>query len=145
MTSPRNKLLTVTALVAGLAAVPTAAQASTATSYKTPAPKVVAVSLETAPTVGDKTVALYFRTNTRIGRKANGKSLDAYAGVLQTGTGSVSTLRGGSTRYVTYLPKLRLKVGKKYAIEIVISGKTFNRTVTLKKGTMATAHGENIQ
>ena len=145
MTSPRSKLLTVTALVAGLRRRPRGRPGVHLDPLQEPRPEGrgrLARDRADRGRQDRRPVLPHGHADRPQGQR---KSLDAYAGVLQTGTASVSTLRGGSTRYVAYMPKLRLKVGKKYAIEIVISGKTFNRTVTLKRGTAATAHGENIQ
>ena len=133
-----KKILPLIALLAALAA------GATAQAAQAPTPHVEAVSLETAPSVGKKTVAIYFRTDSRIGRKANRKSLDGYVGVLQSGTSSISTLRGGTSCYVGYAPQLRLKVGNKYAVEVVIAGKTVTKMVTLKNGSKATSHGSNV-
>jgi hypothetical protein len=133
-----KKILPLIALLAALAA------GATAQAAQAPTPKIVSASLETAPSVDKKTVAVYFRTDTRIGRKDNRKSLDAYVGVLQAGTSSISTLRGGTSCYVGYAPQLRLKVGNKYAVEFVIHGKRVLKTLTLKKGSKATSHGSNV-
>ena len=133
-----KKILPLIVLLVALTAGATAQAAGSS------APRIVSASLETAPSVDKKTVAVYFKTDKRIGRKDNRKSLDGYVGVLQAGTSSISTLRGGTTCYVGYAPQLRLKVGNKYAVEIVIEGKRVLKTLTLKKGSKATSHGSNV-
>jgi hypothetical protein len=137
MTSLKN-LLPLIALLGALAA------GTTAQAADAPTPKVQGMSLETVSTVGKDTVAVYFRTDSRIGRKANRKSLDGYASVLQAGSSSISTLRGGTTCYVGYAPQLHLKVGNKYAVEVVIGDKHVLRHLTLKKGTKASSHGSAV-
>ena len=134
--SSLKKILPLIALLAALAA------GSTAQAADAPAPKVQGMSLETVPTVGKNTVAVYFRTDRRIGRKANRKSLDGYTSVLQAGTSSIS--RGGTSCYVGYAPQLRLKIGNKYAVEVVIGDKHVLRHLTLKKGTKASSHGSAV-
>jgi hypothetical protein len=137
-----TKLLALTALLPVLALAGPAAQAAEAP----PTPNVEAVSLETAGVVSDKTIAVYFRTDRRIPRKqSNGKSLDAHALVLQTGSASISTLRGGTSCYVAYMPRLRTKVGSRYAVEIHVGSKTvLAKKLVLRKGTKASSRGSNV-
>ena len=76
-----KKILPLIVLLVALTAGATAHAAGSS------APRVVSASLETAPSVGKKTVAVYFKTDKRIGRKDNRKSLDGYVDHLAFGPG----------------------------------------------------------
>ena len=139
MLALHKNLLAVSALLPILASAGPAAQAADA-----PAPHLRAVALTTAPEVGKDAVAVTFRTDGRLPRRANGKSIDGRAVVLQSGSASIGTLRAGRSCYVAYTDRGRLKVGNRYAVEIDMGTARVTRKLTLTRGTAATRRGAQL-
>ena len=74
-------------------------------------------------------LALYFRTDHAIGRKANGKSLDASAGLHGPTEQSVGTENAAKHCYVSYLRGGKVTVGAKHNVHVMISGTETVRSV----------------
>jgi hypothetical protein len=138
MIPANKKLLALTALIPALAAGP-AAQAADA-----PTPHVKAIVLTTAPEIGKDAVAVSFRTDARVGRKANGRSLDGRVVVLQSGSASIVTLRGGTSCYVAYTDRGHLKLGRRYAVEVDMGKARVTRRLVLRRGGKAAGRGARI-
>jgi hypothetical protein len=114
-------------IAAAAIAGPQVAAASTAA-----APHVTAVALDTAPDVAKGTVAIYFRTDGKIPRKAGGGSLLATAGRRSAQEASVSTFKAGTRCYVAYTKRGALKLGAKSSVHIAIAGSETTKRVTLR-------------
>jgi hypothetical protein len=96
--------------------------------------------------IGKGTVAVAFRTDKPLDRKANGKSIDGNAGV-KGHRNSLSTLvKGSKPAYIAYVAGVsvggggeHLKVGHRYKVTITISDQTITRTVKLEPNTKESA------
>jgi hypothetical protein len=99
-----------------------------------PAPKVTSVSLETATDgVPKGTVAIYFRTDRPLPRKAGGSIL-ATAGLRKAQEASVATHNSRTRTYVAFTRARGLDVGERTTVHIAIDGREITRTVTLRRG-----------
>jgi hypothetical protein len=92
--------------------------------------KVTAASLEQA---SDGQVAIFFRTDGAVPRKANG-SIRGTAGVKSAQEASIATFRAGTHCYVAYTKAPGLKVGAKAKVHVALAGHETTKRVTLKKG-----------
>jgi hypothetical protein len=126
---PRFKLGLVAATVVAAAAVATPALAA-----DSPARLVGAPVASMAPAVGNHTVAVVFRTNRELDRRASG---GLRGGVRLNGhPASISTLRsaGGRHYYVAYVRDAQARPGRKAAVRVFVTqgdDPHYDRTVTI--------------
>jgi hypothetical protein len=141
MSSSPRILAAVTALALTATAAPLAGAA-----YK-PAPKLVKGSpiLFVDNEIGKGTVAVAFRTDRKLDRKSNGKSIDGRAGV-KGHSNSLATFAKGKPAYVAYVGGVsvsgggeHLKVGHRYKVTINLGGQEITRTVKLQPNTKESA------
>jgi hypothetical protein len=143
MSSPSPRILAaVTALALTATAAPLAAAADDSTPQLTKKSPILFVDNE----IGKGTIAVAFRTDQPLDRKANGKSIAGDAGV-KGHRNSLSTFKKGSTpAYIAYISGVsvggggqHLEVGHRYQVTISIGDQTIKRSVVLKPNTKESA------
>jgi hypothetical protein len=143
MSSPPPRIL---AAVTALALTATAAPLAAAADDSTPQLSKKSPILFVDNAIGKGTIAVAFRTDKPLDRKANGKSIDGDAGVKGHGN-SLSTFKKGSTpAYIAYISGVsvggggqHLTVGHRYQVTISIGDQTIKRSVVLKPNTKESA------
>jgi hypothetical protein len=138
MSSSSSRILAAaTALALAATAAPIAAAAAS-TPHLTSKSPILFVDNE----IGKGTVAIAFRTDKPLDRKANGKSIDGDAGV-KGHRNSLSTLvKGAKPAYIAYVGGVsvggrgqHLQVGHRYQVTIEIGDQKITRTVKLQANT----------
>ena len=143
MSSPSPRIL---AAVAALALTATAAPLAAAADDSTPQLSKKSPILFVDNEIGKGTIAVAFRTDKPLDRKANGKSIDGDAGV-KGHRNSLSTFKkGGTPAYIAYISGVsvggggqHLLVGHRYQVTISIGDQQVKRTVVLKPTTKESA------
>jgi hypothetical protein len=138
MSSSSSRILAAaTALALAATAAPIAAAAAS-TPHLTSKSPILFVDNE----IGKGTVAIAFRTDKPLDRKANGKSIDGDAGV-KGHRNSLSTLvKGAKPAYIAYVGGVsvggrgqHLQVAHRYQVTIEIGDQKITRTVKLQANT----------
>jgi len=126
----------------------TATAAPLARAADNPSPKLVKGSpiLFVDNEIGKGTVAVAFRTDEKLDRKSNGKSIDGSAGVKGHRNSLGTFVKAGKPSYIAYVSGVsvggggqRLKVGHRYQVTISIGGAKVKRTVELQPNTKESA------
>ena len=141
MSSSSSRLL---AAATALTLAATAAPLAVAAGYNSPQLSSKSPILFVDNAIGKGTVAIAFRTDQPLDRKANGKSIAGDAGV-KGHRNSLSTFVKDKA-YIAYVSGVsvggggqRLKVGHRYQVTISIGGAKVKRTVELQPNTKESA------
>ena len=143
MSSSSRILAAVSAL-----ALTAATAAPLAGAADNPAPKLVKGSpiLFVDNEIGKGTVAVAFRTDQPLDRKANGKSIDGRAGVKAHSNSLATFVKDKKPAYIAYVGGVsvagggeHLKVGHRYKVTISLGHQEVTRTVQLRPNTKESA------
>ena len=145
MSSSSSRILAAaTALALAATAAPIAATAAPIAAAAGSTPHLTSKSpiLFVDNEIGKDTIAIAFRTDKPLDRKANGKSIDGDAGV-KGHLNSLSTLvKGAKPAYIAYVGGVsvggagqHLQVGHRYQVTIDVGDQKITRTVKLQANT----------
>lgn len=141
MSSSSRILAAATALALAATAAPIAAAADS-TAHLTGKSPILFVDNQ----IGKGAIAVAFRTDQPLDRKANGKSIDGDAGVKGHRNSLSTFVKGDKPSYIAYISGVsvggggqHLKVGHRYQVTIDLGDQKVTRTVKLQPNTKESA------
>ena len=138
MSSSSSRILAAaTALALAATAAPIAAAADSTPHLTNKSPILFVDNA-----IGKGTIAVAFRTDKPLDRKANGKSIDGDAGVKGHRNSLSTFVKSGKPAYIAYIGGVsvggggqHLEVGHRYQVTIEIGDQKITRTVKLQANT----------